>query len=88
MLKDKLQRLSEESLAMCRFGKVCRSLDKDTLDALLGIMRTPTVSSRSITNLLNEEGYSIGNTSLNEARQCVNGQQPSCKGCIPGVTGK
>lgn len=81
MLGDKLNNLIDTTRGdrLCALGKIYFSVDKDSQEAIIAVMKNREVSSSKIVRALNEEGYAIGKTTLQLARQCILGETSSCR---------
>lgn len=81
LLKEKLNTLQNEK-KLCAFSRICISLDQETRDSLIGVMANQDVPTRSIVAVLRGEGFSIGRSSIDQARKCLKGLNPECHKCI------
>lgn len=86
MLKKKLEEIKNEAdlQAQCPVGRLLSTLDDETADALVSVMRS-SASTRSIHRALREEKYSIERNSITMARECFNVN--SAKHCKCGYGG-
>lgn len=78
MLKDTLNELLDGKSDHCKFGTVMSSLDQETKDVLMKLMKNTSISVRSIHSALVSENIEVGRSLLDCARRCVLGQT-KCK---------
>ena len=78
VLKDTLNQLLTQEKDGCKFGIVMKSLDQDSKEILMKLMKNESISSRSIHGALASENIEIGKSTIESARRCVLSEY-SCK---------
>ena len=71
MLKDTLNKLLVDQPEGCKFGGVIKSLDQDSQEILMKLMKNESISSRAIHRALASEEIEIGRSTIETARHCV-----------------
>lgn len=83
MLKDSLENLlcSQNSAKECKFGKLLKSLDKETATLLIGAMKSEA-STMDLVRTLRSEGHSFSREFLGLKRNCFKDIDSAKSCCI------
>jgi hypothetical protein len=71
VLKDTLNQLLTQEPDGCKFGGVMKSLDQDSQEILMKLMKNESISARAIHRALASEEIEIGRSTIESARHCV-----------------
>jgi hypothetical protein len=77
MLKDALNEVLEKKYS-CRFNTVFNTIDSESQEVLVSLMKNKEIPSRSIHSVLISEKIDIGRSSIEDARKCFFKKQ-ECK---------
>jgi hypothetical protein len=69
MLKDALNELLEQKYS-CKFNTVFNTIDSESQEVLVSLMKNKESASRSIHSVLVSEKIEIGRSSIEDARKC------------------
>ena len=71
VLKDTLNQLLTQEPDGCKFGGLIKSLDQDSKEILMKLMKNESISARAIHRALISEKIEIGRSTIETARHCV-----------------